>query len=76
MSAVDQPTNGVAFRLSSLERRVDDLEDLRPAVIAERVSNLSTDVQALKRAFYTFAVAAVGSSVGFAFTVFALLGRH
>lgn len=76
MGAVDHPSNGVAFRLASLERRVDDLEELRPAVLAERVSNLSTDVQALKRAFYTFAVGTVGSSIVFAFTVFALLGRH
>jgi hypothetical protein len=59
-----------------LSRRVDRLEGLEPAVVAERVSALSEDVRALKRAFYTFAISTVGSAIVFAFTVFALLGRH
>lgn len=67
---------GTGFRLSSLERRVDRLENYDPGALAERVTNLSDDVRALKRAFYTFAAGAVTSSVVFAFTVFALLGKH
>jgi hypothetical protein len=59
-----------------LTRRIEKLEDLQPAVLAERVDNLSEDVRALKRAFYTFAISAVASSITFAFAVFALLGRH
>lgn len=43
---------------------------------ADQVDHLAEDVRALKRAFYTFAVGTVGSAVVFAFTVFALLGRH
>lgn len=69
-------TNGVPWWGRELGRRLDALEKLEPAVLAERVANLSEDVRALKRAFYTFAVGVVGSSVVFAFTVFALLGRH
>lgn len=73
MTAVEG--NGTAFRIASLERRVDRLEGYDPAVLTERVGNLSDDVKALKRAFYTFAIGAVGSSIVFAFTVFALLGK-
>lgn len=72
----DVATNNIPYWGRELARRVDALEELKPAVLAERVANLSEDVKALKRAFYTFAIGAVGSSIGFAFTVFALLGRH
>jgi hypothetical protein len=48
----------------------------------ERVANLTKEVEALtdelrslRRSFYTFAFGVVGSSVVFAFTVFALLGK-
>lgn len=67
---------GTAFRLSNLERRVERIENYDLGALVERVANLSDDVRALKRAFYTFAVGAVTASVMFAFTVFALLGKH
>jgi hypothetical protein len=48
----------------------------------ERVANLTKEVEALtdelrslRRSFYTFAFGVVGSSIVFAFTVFALLGK-
>lgn len=69
-------SNGIPWWAKDLGRRVDRLEALEPAVMAERVSSLSDDVRALKRAFYTFAFSAVGAAIVFAFTVFALLGRH
>lgn len=72
----DIPANGVPWWGRELARRLDAIEKLEPAVLAERVANLSDDVKALKRAFYTFAFGAVGSAVLFAFTTFALLGRH
>jgi hypothetical protein len=58
------------------ERRIADLEQYKPAVLQERLNSLADDVAALKRAFYTFAFGVVGSAIVFAFTVFALLGRH
>lgn len=71
-----EPQNGVPWWGRELSRRLDVIEKLEPAVLAERVANLSEDVKALKRAFYTFAIGAVGSAIVFAFSVFALLGRH
>lgn len=59
-----------------LARRVDRLENLEPAVVAQQVKDLADDMRALKKAFYTFAFSVAASSVLFAFTVFALLGRH
>lgn len=53
----------------------DQTLQVRIAVLENEVKNLSDDVQALKRAFYTFAIGTVGSAVVFAFTVFALLGK-
>jgi len=70
----------LAWRYRDLHRRVGDIErrdeKYDPAVTAIQVKTLSEDVRALKKAFYTFAFSVVGSSVVFAFTVFALLGRH
>jgi len=48
---------------------------VRIAVLESELRNLSADVSALKRAFYTFAFGAVGSAVLFALSVFALLGQ-
>ena len=67
---------GLPFRIGAVERRLDRLEALEPAVVADRVAALSDDVKSLRRAFYTFAFAVVGSSILFAFTVFSLLGHH
>ena len=69
-------SEGIPFRVGALERRVDKLEELEPAVVANEVQNLARDVRALKFAFYTFTFGVVGSAIVFAFTVFALLGGH
>jgi hypothetical protein len=70
----------IYYRYRDIHRRVGQLEardeKYDPAVMDERLKLLSQDVRALKRAFYTFAFSVVGSAVVFAFTVFALLGRH
>lgn len=68
--------NGIPWWGRELGRRLERIEALEPAVVAERVSALSDDVKALKRAFYTFAFSAVLAALVFAFSVFALLGRH
>lgn len=72
----DVAANGVPWWGREFGRRLDRLENLEPAALAERVNALSDDVKALKRAFYTFAFSAVLSAFAFAFTVFALLGKH
>lgn len=68
--------NGIPYWGREIGRRLEKIERLEPAVMAERISALSDDVKALKRAFYTFAFSAVGAAIIFAFSVFALLGRH
>lgn len=74
--ADDTPRNGVGWRLADLDRRMKRIEELKPEVMAFEVKETRDDVRALKRAFYTFAFSVVASTILFAFTVFALLGRH
>lgn len=71
----DPPHNGVQWRLNDLDRRMKQIESLKPDVMAFEVKETRDDVKALKRAFYTFAFSVVGSTIVFAFTVFALLGK-
>lgn len=68
--------NGVRWDIRDLVRRVKKIEDLKPEVMSYELTELRKDVNSLKRAFYTFSFSVVGSAVVFAFTVFALLGRH
>lgn len=69
-------TNGVQYRLKSLEDWRAEIEKLQPPVMAYEIGQLREEVRSLKRAFYTFAFSTVGASIIFAFSVFALLGRH
>lgn len=56
----DQPyENGLKYRVGALEKRVDKIEDLEPAVLAERISYLSKQVRGLQAAFYTLAASAI-----------------
>ena len=79
--AADEPAiNGTAWRLRSLEARMARLEENKPDVVAERVSNhakeldaLREDIGALKRALYTFALSITGSAVAFAIAVFQVI---
>lgn len=75
--------NGLSTRVGFLERRVDKLENLEPAVVAERVKGVADEIRdlrgefkAVKRALYAFAISVSLGAIGFAFTVFSLLGRH
>lgn len=68
--------NGIPWWGRELQRRLERIEALEPAVLSRRCDDLADDVKALKRAFYTFAFSAVLSAFAFAFTVFALLGKH
>lgn len=77
--ANDGPPEVLRYRLREMERRLGELERETGAhnlgVFETRLDILTDDVKALRRAFYTFAFAVVGSSIVFAFTVFALLGK-
>jgi hypothetical protein len=64
------------WRVKNVEDRVSKIEDLKPEVMAYEISEMRKDIDAMKRAFYTFAFSVVGSAILFAFTVFALLGKH
>jgi len=74
----DDPGDGrrLAWRVDDHDKRLERLEKFEPAVMTSKLTELDKDVTALKRAFYTFAFGVVGSAIVFAFTVFALLGRH
>ncbi len=70
----------LAYRYRDLHRRVRQLEAIDerydPAVQALLLSNLAKEVNAVKRALYGLMFVIVTGSVTFAFTVFALLGKH
>ncbi len=70
----------VAYRYRDLHRRIRDLEAINdryePAVQAKILKDLVTEVKAVKRALYGLMFVIVAGSVTFAFTVFALLGKH
>lgn len=63
------------YRLDDLTKRMQRIEDLKPDVLVFEVGELRKDVKGMKTAFYTFAFGTIGSSVVFAFGVFALLGK-
>ena len=73
-----EPGNGnrLRWQVDEHTRRLEKLERFEPAVMRQKIEDLGQDVSSLKRAFYTFAFGVVGSAIIFAFTVFALLGRH
>lgn len=47
--SVGEPPNNVAWRVTVLERQVEALQAGQPAVVADRVTRLSNDVDALRR---------------------------
>lgn len=71
-----QSDEAIDERFRGVWRRLDVLEATKPEAMRVEVRNLSEDVRALKRAFYTFSITTVGAAVLFAFSVFSLLGRH
>lgn len=63
-------------RFRGVWRRLKAIEDTKPETMAAELKGLREDVGSLKRAFYTFSFSAVGAAIVFAFTVFAILGKH
>jgi hypothetical protein len=71
----------LAERTGEIARRLGELEKHHPAVIAEQLQNIKTDVidlreevTGLKRSFYTLAISISSGAVLFAFTAFQLWG--
>lgn len=58
----------VAAKVHALAERVKDIEDINPAVLAERVKNLSSDVKNMSRAFWGLAIIIVAALATLAFT--------
>lgn len=58
----------VAAKVHALAERVKDIEDVNPAVLAERVKNLSSDVKYMTRAFWGLAIVIIGTLATLAFT--------
>jgi hypothetical protein len=70
------------FNLGVIEEQIrqarHDIRNLRTHVdaeVARLFDQLDEEVGSLRRAFYSFAFAVVGSAIAFAFTVFALIGK-
>lgn len=57
-----------------LTRRVEKIEALEPAVLAERINTLSRSVDGMTKAFYMFAFSVLSGTILFALSVFAYLG--
>jgi hypothetical protein len=71
---VNEPTNGsLPYRVAALERRVEEIEAVKPDVLAHVVSELHDEVMALRRALVGFALTVAASAIVFAFTVFEIL---
>jgi hypothetical protein len=65
--------NTLHYRVGSIEHRIEMLERLEPAVMAERIHHhtrefeeLRDEMRALKRSLYTFAFTIAASAVVFA----------
>jgi hypothetical protein len=72
----DFPVNGTAWRLTSIESRLDRLEHLEPAVLAERIHTHSDDlnelreeVRSLRKALYSFALSISLAAIVFGITM-------
>ena len=77
-----EPNSSIVFRLSELERRVQRIENLEPAVIRSQVDDVKDDLHHLSMELAAIRKILVGFLVTFAFTgittviaIVALTGR-
>lgn len=75
------PPNQIEWRLTSLERRVEKLWDLKPEVVAREVEELNTDIKELRdelrgvrRALWGFGLSIASAAIIFAFSAFQVWG--
>lgn len=68
--------NGIPWWGRELQRRLENIETLKPEVMSDRIVTALEEIKSLRRSFYTFAFSVVLAAVVFAFSVFSLLGKH
>lgn len=61
------PTDVVAIRLANLERQVDRLFDLEPAVVRQEVANLKEDIGHIREDLSAIRKILIGFLLSFAF---------
>lgn len=61
------PTDVVAIRLTNLERQVDRLYDLEPAVVKQEVENIKRDIEAIRQDTSDIRKILIGFLLSFAF---------
>lgn len=73
--------NGTYWRIGNLERRVEQIERLRPDVLADRIDNhakelneIRDEIQGLRRALYTFALSIAGGALAVVWTATQVIG--
>jgi uncharacterized protein YicC (UPF0701 family) len=70
---VSEPGNGYAFRIASLERRVERVEQLEPAVVKQQVADLKEDIAELASAVDSIRRILIGFLATFALTGIAIV---
>lgn len=70
---MSEPGNGYAFRLASIERRVDRIEQLEPAVVRQQVADLKEDIAELAAAVDSIRKILIGFLATFAVTGIAIV---
>lgn len=63
-----EPNSSVVFRLSEIERRLQRLENLEPAVVKSQVDDLKEDIHTLAQDIAAIRKILIGFLVTFAFT--------
>jgi hypothetical protein len=64
---VGDPTDVVAIRLTNLERQIDRLFDLEPAVVKQEVENIKRDIEAIRQDTSDIRKILIGFLLSFAF---------
>ncbi len=70
---MSEPANGYAFRLASLERRVERVEQLEPAVVKQQVADVKEDIAQLAEAVDSIRKILIGFLATFAITGIAIV---
>ncbi len=65
---VENTGGGYEFRIKSLERRVERIEDLEPAVVKSQVEDIKADISQLSDDFSYVRRILTGFLISFAFT--------
>lgn len=64
---MSEPGNGFAFRIASVERRIERLEQLEPAVVKSQLEDVKQDIHQLSQDLAAIRKILTGFMVSFAF---------